>query len=161
MSCHATKHTTVIAIRQDEYSFPSPSEGKKKKRDSHFKCYNKNKKTAVTVVYTITQPRAPENSSLGEYQFSPPLFYERSPSRRMPCFHIQGRFTLLQQFQNDKGSITYKRNWSRRRGRSKSYQNPINPSYRSSTKPKVAQGINSSGTVNKTGFSSSRPAQKK
>lgn len=160
-SCrHPTRITSVMALREDETSPSSLSEGKKKKSGTRFKLQNKNKNMPTTAVPSIQQQRALVSRSQENAGFRGLCFRKGYWAEERPVVPLQVSLNLLQLGENNKGNLPSNRNWSRTWRRPPYYLDPFNPSHSSSTRPTGAHGVSNARTVYQTGSPSSRATHK-
>lgn len=138
-----------MIIWENEHIFSSASKGKQNNGNNRFARTIKSMMTPRTVALVIQQQRPPVNISLQAAGFSDYQLTGGYQAESCPIAHLQVSLTLLERHGNNKSNLHYKRSWCSRRTRPQYYGDDINPSYRSSTRPAVTQGVTSYRTVNK------------
>lgn len=118
-------------------------------------------KTLTIVATIIPQQRAPLNRSQENAGLCSLCFTKGLQDEECPVALLQVRLTLLKQLEINKNNLPYNLNWSPPLEQSPYYWDPINASHRSSTKPIVAQCVNSPGIAYQAGSSLSRLTKKK
>lgn len=91
-SGNPSRITQVMAVREGEYSYSSPSQGKNKKRGSFFNRHNKNKESPTTVAPIIRQQRGAVNRSQGNSGFCPLRLTKGHQLEEHRVVSLQGSF---------------------------------------------------------------------
>lgn len=157
---HYTNLNPVMVIRDGECSFSLIVEVEKKRGGSRFKSRNKNINTTTTVAPIVPQRRPPVNQWPENAGFCRFCTTNGPQAEKYPVILLQVRLNILQQRQNKKSSLPYRKNWLLPWGPSPYYRELINPSYRYSMKLTVVCGVNSRREIYQVGSLSSRPVQK-